>query len=164
MMTGIKRLVCVLCTLAMMLPLTACAGDTRSDISMYELEKAMLSADDTLPEMLSAGSWEENGEKTFPYLSDLDYNKIQDYFLAYASDGMAYEIAVIRLRDKADASAVEASLRTHLESRVRLYKTYEPEQMERAESALIKTEGSFVMLIMCDNAQEVENAFCEFIR
>ena len=96
-------------------------------------------------------------------MSNLDYNKVQDYFLAYASDGMAYEIAVIRLRDKADVPAAEDSLREHLEGRVRLYKTYEPEQMSRAESAVIKSDGSFVMLIMCDDPTAVENAFNEFL-
>lgn len=159
----IKRLACAVCALALALSLGACGGE-KSDISMYELQKAMLAADEGLPEMLTSGSWEENGEKTFPYLSDLDYNKVQDYFLAYAADGMAYEVAVIRLRDKADVSDAEESLREHLESRVRLYRNYEPEQVKRAESALIKAEGSFVLLIMCDEPESVENAFREFIK
>lgn len=156
------KIISMLCALALCLPLCAC-GEKDSDISMYELEKTMLAADSGLPDMLCVGNWEENGEKTFSYLSNLDYNKVQDYFLAYASDGMAYEIAVIRLRDKADVPAAEDSLREHLEGRVRLYKTYEPEQMSRAESAVIKSDGSFVMLIMCDDPTAVENAFNEFI-
>ena len=72
-------------------------------------------------------------------------------------------IWIIRLRDKADVPAAEDSLREHLEGRVRLYKTYEPEQMSRAESAVIKSDGSFVMLIMCDDPTAVENAFNEFL-
>lgn len=159
----VKKLVCALCAFALALSLGACGGES-GDVSMYELQKAMLAADPGLPEMLTAGSWEENGEKTFSYLSDLDYNKVRDYFLAYAADGMAYEIAVIRLKDKADASAAADSLREHLEGRVRLYKTYEPEQAERAESAVIKTEGSFVLLIMCGAPAAVGNAFREFIK
>lgn len=158
----IKRLACAGCALALVLSLVACGE--KSDISMYELQKAMLAADEGLPEMLTAGSWEENGEKTFPYLSDLDYNKIQDYFLAYAADGMAYEVAVIRLRDKADVTAAADSLREHLDGRIRLYRNYEPEQVKRAESALIKIEGSFAFLIMCDKPEPVENAFREFIK
>ena len=67
------------------------------------------------------------------------------------------------LPDKADVPAAEDSLREHLEGRVRLYKTYEPEQMSRAESAVIKSDGSFVMLIMCDDPTAVENAFNEFL-
>lgn len=147
--------------MALALSLGACGGE-KSDISMYELQKNMLAADAGLPDMRIVGSWEENGEKTFSYLSDLDYNKVRDYFLAYAADGMAYELAVIRLRDKADVTAAADSLREHLDGRVRLYRTYEPEQTARAENAVIKTEGSFALLIMCDDPEAVENAFREF--
>lgn len=156
-----EKLACALCALCLVLSAASCGGESR-EISMYELQKAMLAADPSLPEMLTAGSWEENGEKTFSYLSDLDYNKVQDYFLAYAADGTAYEIAVIRLRDKADAEAAAESLREHLEGRIRLYKTYEPEQADRAEDAVIKTEGCFAMLIMCGDSAAAEKAFREF--
>lgn len=159
----IKRIVCALCAVMLALSLCACGEKTKS-IDMQALENSMVSADKTLPEMKVSGSWEENAEKAFSYISDLEYNKIHGFFLAYAADGMAYEIAVVQLKDKSDASAMADSLREHVRSRVQMYKTYEPEQVQRAESAVVKTDGDCVLLIMSDAPQNAETAFKEFTK
>ncbi len=159
----IKRMVCALCAVMLSLSLCAC-GEKTNSIDMQALENSMVSADKTLPEMKVSGSWEENSEKAFSYISDLEYNKIHGFFLAYAADGMAYEIAVVQLKDKSDASAMADSLREHVQSRVQMYKTYEPQQVQRAESAVVKTDGDCVLLIMSDAPQNAETAFKEFTK
>lgn len=159
----IKRIVCALCAVMLSLSLCACGEKTKS-IDMQALENSMVSADKSLPEMKVSGSWDENAEKAFSYISDLEYNKIHGFFLAYAADGMAYEIAVVQLKDKSDASAMADSLREHVRSRVQMYKTYEPQQVQRAESAVVKTDGDCVLLIMSDAPQNAETAFKEFTK
>ena len=159
----IKRMVCALCAVILSLSLCAC-GEKTNSIDMQALENSMVSADKSLPEMKVSGSWDENAEKAFSYISDLEYNKIHGFFLAYAADGMAYEIAVVQLKDKSDASAMADSLREHVQSRVQMYKTYEPQQVQRAESAVVKTDGDCVLLIMSDAPQNAETAFKEFTK
>lgn len=159
----LKKLVCFICAALCALSLCACGNDS-TQVSMYDLQKAMLQADKSLPEMMVTGSWEENAEKAFSYLSDMEYNKIHGFFLAYAADGMAYEIAVVQLKDKSDASAMEESLNEHVQTRVQMYKTYEPDQVDRASSAKVETIGDCVLLIMCDSPQNVETAFKEFTK
>lgn len=159
----VKRIVCALCAVMLSLSLCACGEKTKS-IDMQALENSMVSADKSLPEMKVSGSWDENAEKAFSYISDLEYNKIHGFFLAYAADGMAYEIAVVQLKDKSDASAMADSLREHVRSRVQMYKTYEPQQVQRAESAVVKTDGDCVLLIMSDAPQNAETAFKEFTK
>ena len=160
----IKKIICALCAVMLTLSLGACAGEDTKELNMYELEKSMLAADDSLPEMKTVGSWEDNAEKSFAYLSDLDYGKVRGYFLAYAADGMAYEIAVVQLKDKADADALADSLNEHVRTRVQMYKTYEPDQVQRAENAVITTNGDCVLLIMSDAPQKSESAFKEFTK
>ena len=158
-----KRIICVICALAMCLSVCAC-GEKTQKIDMYELQKSMVSADKSLPEMKISGSWDENAEKAFSYISDMEYNKIHGFFLAYAADGMAYEIAVVQLKDKSDAAAMEESLNEHVQTRVQMYKTYEPEQVDRASGTKVETIGDCVLLIMCDSPQNVETAFKEFTK
>ena len=153
-----KRIICVICALAMCLSVCAC-GEKTQKIDMYELQKSMVSADKSLPEMKISGSWDENAEKAFSYISDMEYNKIHGFFLAYAADGMAYELAVVQLKDKSDAGEME-----HVQTRVRMYKTYEPEQVQRAENAVVKTVGDCVLLIMSDSPENAETAFKEFTK
>lgn len=158
-----KRIICVICALAMCLSVCAC-GEKTQRIDMYELQKSMVSADKSLPEMKISGSWDENAEKAFSYVSDMEYNKIHGFFLAYAADGMAYELAVVQLKDKSDAGEMEDSLNEHVQTRVRMYKTYEPEQVQRAENAVVKTVGDCVLLIMSDSPENAETAFKEFTK
>lgn len=158
-----KRIICIICALAMCLSVCAC-GEKTQKIDMYELQKSMVSADKSLPEMKISGSWDENAEKAFSYISDMEYNKIHGFFLAYAADGMAYELAVVQLKDKSDAGAMEDSLNEHVQTRVRMYKTYEPEQVQRAENAVVKTVGDCVLLIMSDSPENAETAFKEFTK
>lgn len=158
-----KRIICVICALAMCLSVCAC-GEKTQKIDMYELQKSMVSADKSLPEMKISGSWDENAEKAFSYISDMEYNKIHGFFLAYAADGMAYELAVVQLKDKSDAGEMEDSLNEHVQTRVRMYKTYEPEQVQRAENAVVKTVGDCVLLIMSDSPENAEAAFKEFTK
>ena len=115
-----KRIICTICAFAMAFSLCACGNKTQSVIDMHELQKSMTDADKSLPEMKISGSWDENAEKAFSYLSDMEYNKIHGFFLAYAADGMAYEIAVVQLKDKSDADAMEDSLNEHVQARVRM--------------------------------------------
>ena len=147
----------------MALSLCAC-GEKTQKIDMYELQRSMVSADKSLPEMKISGSWDENAEKAFSYISDMEYNKIHGFFLAYAADGMAYELAVVQLKDKSDAGEMEDSLNEHVQTRVRMYKTYEPEQVQRAENAVVKTIGDCVLLIMSDSPENAETAFKEFTK
>lgn len=158
-----KRIICVICAAVMAFSLCACGSKTQS-IDMHELQKSMVDADKSLPEMKISGSWDENAEKAFSYISDMEYNKIHGFFLAYAADGMAYEIAVVQLKDKSDATAMEESLNEHVQTRVQMYKTYEPEQVDRASGAKVETIGDCVLLIMCDSPQNVETAFKEFTK
>ena len=158
-----KRIICVICALAMCLSVCAC-GEKTQKIDMYELQKSMVSADKSLPEMKISGSWDENAEKAFSYISDMEYNKIHGFFLAYAADGMAYELAVVQLKDKSDAGEMEDSLNEHVQTRFRMYKTYEPEQVQRAENAVVKTVGDCVLLIMSDSPENAETAFKEFTK
>lgn len=157
-----KKIASLILVIALCFALCAC-GETK-EISIYELQKSMLAADSAIPEMRTASSSDSDAEAKFSYLSDIDYSKVSGYFLAYAADGMAYEIAVICLKDKGDAPDAEASLRTHLEGRVSLYKTYEPTQTQRAEDALIVTRDNCVALIMCDDTSAVKSAFEEFLK
>ncbi len=157
-----KKLTAFVCALLLML--CTCACSSNSQISIYDLQKAMLAADESLPETLSVNSNDEKAKDSFAYLSDMDYSKVQSFFLAYADDGMAYEIAAVELKNSADAADLKASLEKHLEGRVSLYKSYEPNQVERAENALIKINGNVVALIMCDNQSAVEKAFDDYLK
>ena len=167
-----KRMICLL--LALLLLCAGCAKpdrqpETESEaapmVSLYDLRKAMLEAQPELPDMTAVSSSDENAAALFAYLSDLDYEKVEGYFLVYASDGKtADEFAVVCLKNTEDLPALEASLRAHVESRVSLYKSYAPELVKQASEAELVTEGRYMALIMCADRAAVKEAFLAGVR
>ena len=161
-----KRIFCLI--LAAALLLCGCGAKEAQQpapmVSMYDLQKAMLAAEPNLPEMKTVSSSDENAAELFGYLSSASYDKVEGFFLAYAADGTAYEIAVVALKDAADVPAMTDSLKAHLNDRVLLYKNYAPEQLKRAERAQILSNGRYVALVMCDDRAAVQAAFEAGIR
>ena len=84
--------------------------------------------------------------------------------MSYASAGTAEEIAVIRLRDSADAAEARASLERHLESRRGLFRVYDPEQAAMLEKAALVSEGDVVALIICENASDLAGSLRSELR
>lgn len=135
---------------------SAPAADT---VSMYDLRVAMESADESLPAMLNASSAEAEAESNFKYISNLDYDKVDSYFVSYSEDGLADEIAVIAVKDAADVKEAKASLEEHKQDRYKLLEQYEPEQVKRIEDGLVFTNGRYAVLIICDNSSKVKTSF-----
>lgn len=144
-----------------MFSLVSC-GEEKAPVSMYDLRVAMLKADDSMPEMLSVSSSDTDCEESFDYLSDMDYSKVESFFLAYSADGSAYEIAVICLKTEADVSECKTSLESHRDSRVRTYENYLPNDAKQAKDTEIVSNGRYVAFIMCKDTKSVKNAFCDF--
>ena len=158
-----KYISCVL--LAAMLTMTSACGNKGTDnspetsVSISSLQETMLSADTTLPEMTKVSSEDAQAELNFAYLSDLSYDLVDAYFYAYATEGTAEEIAVIKLKDKNDASAMMKAMHDHIESRQGTFQEYDPEQLSMTEKAVVTREGSYIALIISSKDGLVQKAF-----
>lgn len=137
-----------------------CGGTKTSDtVSMYDLRQTMEAADKSLPEMLNASSADENAADQFAYISDLDYDKVDSFFLSYAKEGTADEIAVVAVKDINDIDEVKKSLEAHRQSRRKLLDQYEPEEVKRIDDGLVFAKDQYAVLIICDDASAVKAAF-----
>lgn len=146
-----------ICLMLAVCLLTAC-GETQKAVDLGDLRKSMLKAA-SLPEMLSVNSDDADAERNLTALTDISYDKVDAYFIDYAADGKAYEIAVIRVKDEKDAARVESDLKAHIASRAEQYRYYMPDQVANAENAVTAVQGSDIALIMCDDPSSVKAAF-----
>lgn len=154
-----KKLFTILVLAAMCLTLVGCGQSGEGSASMDDIKSAMTQADSSLPDMTEVDSSTENAEDLFSYLSDIKYSKVKDFFMQYSSDGLADEIAVIEMKNSTDASRAKNSLENHVDSRIKLFNNYQPDQVKRAKNALVFTEGKYAVLIISDNANDVKTAF-----
>ena len=78
-----KKIISVMLALVVLLQ-CGCGGTKTSDtVSMYDLRQTMEAADKSLPEMLNAGSADENAAAQVAYISDLEFDNVGGVFLSY---------------------------------------------------------------------------------
>ena len=148
------------------LTLCSCSGESTpvaETADMEDLQKILLEADPSLPEMLSITGQVKDAEALFPYLSDLSYDKVTDFLLSYSSSGTSDEIAVIAVTDPADVEEAADTLRAHRDQRLALFKQYSPSEAERVAKALVFTWGQYAVLLICDGNADVQTAFEDFL-
>ena len=92
----------LLLVLTMLVMCVGCGAkkNTSGSVSMYDLRTAMEAADPDLPEMLNASSTEKDAEDKFSHISDMDYKKVDSYFVSYSSDGHKADEIVSDCRER----------------------------------------------------------------
>lgn len=159
----IKTFIC-LATAALLFSSCTRAADS-TQISMYDLRNAMIQGVE-FGDMTYVSSSDRDAEKNFGYLSDMDYSKIDSFFMYFSSDGAksADEIAVITVKDGKDAGEALNSLKDHLEYRKSLYRTYGADQMPKLNRAVTVSKGNCAALIVCDDNSAVRAAFENYLK
>ena len=160
-----KRIIVLLTAVLLALTLCACSSTPKSDVSMFDLSRAMLSAVE-FGEMSYVSSADSNAKDLFAYLSDMDYSKVEQFFLSYAKDGKgnADEIAVVQVKNKKDLDEAVKTLNAHLQKRINLYRTYDPTQSAKIEKGEVFTESGLAILIVSDNNAAVKSAFLSALK
>lgn len=150
--------------LALIICLASCGGDPDKNISLYDMQKAMVDAGNSFPEMITVNNNDSDAQKNFTYICDFDYSKIDGYFLSYSKEGLADEIVVIRTNKSNDVTDALSGLKEHVEDRIKLYDQYEPEQAIRARNAITFTKENYAVLIISEDSKDIRDAFEEFFK
>lgn len=160
-----KKVISTVLIAAALILCTGCGAGAQAGktVSMYELRMAMEAADTDHPEMLNASSAEKKAEENFSYISDMDYKKVDSYFVSYAKEGTADEIAVIAVKNPADVQEAKESLAAHQNDRHKLLEQYKPEEVVRVDDGLIFTKGQYAVLIISDHNNDIRKAFNDMI-
>lgn len=108
-----NRIRLLVIALLAVLSLAACGneGSGTATVNMKQLQQAMLAAAPSLSETASTTGDAADAKETFSYVSDLPYDKVENFLLSYSTTGKADEIAVIAVKDPADVTKAADSLR-----------------------------------------------------
>jgi len=181
----LKNITVVLMSVSLAAALVACGTESKSDdadkkdtaatateaadkdtevasakVDFTELSKAMISSDATMPDMTVLYGTDDLAADYFAQVAeDFDYDKVDNFFFAYAEAGSPETIAVVYVKDAADTSKCEKGLRKAVDSRIDRANTYAPEQVDVLDSAEIYSEGNYVVLIIGGNSDSIKAAF-----
>ena len=123
--------------------------------------EAILSSDSSLPDMTVDTSDGENAELNFTSVCDAEYDRVEAYYHAYATDGMAPEISVIQVKDASDVVTVMSALNSHLTDRTGTFESYAPDQVELVENAVVTYVGNYVALFISEKSTMDKSTFEE---
>ena len=139
------------------------AGTKKDKVDMKALAEECIAADSSLPAMLTVDSSFDDAARQFAFISDVEYDLVDSFFLAYSEAGLADEIAVIKMKDSADAETMKKSLEEHIDDRIKLFSSYQADQVERVEKNSCYKNGEYVVLIICDGKNKVRKVIDNYI-
>ncbi len=159
-----KRIISIISLILIaVLIFSSCAKDA-ANVSLYDLKDRMVSSTDKFGEMKYASSSDDGAESIFRNISEMDYSKVEAFFVYYAADGTgnADEIAVIQVKSKSDAALARAALEKHIETRRALYATYDKSQLTKLDNVKYMAYGNVVGAVVADDADAVSTAFYNY--
>ncbi len=106
---------------------------------------------------------DEKYEEYFEYLYDTSYKRIDDGAFAYASSAYADEITVLHAAEADDVKTIVKHLEDRIDRRMTDFNGYKPEEVEKLGNAVIKTSGNYILMVVADNPEAVEDAFLKIV-
>ena len=140
--------------------LAACSNDEPETI------EPTLSANEMVDEMLAKVEqpmmMEVTGEQV-QEVYNIDPEKLEDYAIRIPMMNVkTNEIAILKVKDAADVSAVEEALKQRAQTVQQQFETYLPDQYENAKNYKLVTKGNYVLFVISDQADELIKVYDGF--
>lgn len=99
--------------------------------------------------------------KKYYGLNASDYDGV---FLYIPDDVMSVsEVLVVRVKDKSQIEVIESSMKQRLDTQKTSFEGYGAEQTKLIKSAIVKSKGYYVLMVVSPEAEQVETIFLECI-
>ena len=140
--------------------LAACSNDEPAVV------EPTLTANEMVDEMLAKVEqpmmMEVTGEQV-QEVYNIDPEKLEDYAIRIPMMNVkTNEIAILKVKDAADVSAVEEALKQRAQTVQQQFETYLPDQYENAKNYKLVTKGNYVLFVISDQADELVTEYDRF--
>ena len=140
--------------------LAACSNDEPQTV------EPTLTATEMVNEMLAKVEqpmmMEVTGEQV-QEVYNIDPEKLEDYAIRIPMMNVkTNEIAILKVKDAADVSAVEEALKQRAQTVQQQFETYLPDQYENAKNYKLVTKGNYVLFVISDQADELVTEYDRF--
>ena len=130
--------------------LAACSNDEPTVV------EPTLTANEMVDEMLAKVEqpmmMEVTGEQV-QEVYNIDPEKLEDYAIRIPMMNIkTNEIAILKVKDAADVSAVEEAVKERAATVQKQFETYLPDQHENAKNYKLVTKGNYVLFVISDQA------------
>ena len=140
--------------------LAACSNDEPAVVEPTLTANEMV--DEMLAKIEQPMMMELTGEQV-QEVYNIDPEKLADYAIRIPMMNVkTNEIAILKVKDAADVSAVEEALKQRAQTVQQQFETYLPDQYENAKNYKLVTKGNYVLFVISDQADELVTEYDRF--
>lgn len=156
-----KRISYFICTLLILLSLEGCSSKkiSETDMAPSDMAAVIIKSQPQFPPYSQIPS----GTADFTsWLSDYYYIQpelVADGIICCADGVEASEVAVLKLTDASDCTAVQESLAEYIQNRAGLFEGYAPQQAAMVKNGVIAVNGCYLSLFICPDTAAAKTAF-----
>ena len=156
-----KKNVLMIMVIVLGIMLTACGGSNNKEV--YEPTQTTKEMIDSVLAKIEQPSLMEMPEDMILQFYHLDTALLEQYTIMMPMMNVkTNEIAVLKVKDVKDIPTVETAVKQRATDIQKQFETYLPDQYEQAKNYKLVTKGKYVIIIISENATDIEKAFEPF--
>ncbi len=136
--------------------LTACqGGSSKTSIDVSSL------ADDLNAKTIKSDTLTETSSDMLSTIYFFENGQVTESKAFMSSGATADEICVVKCVDEDAAKAVTELFQTRVNNQSKLYESYNADEVGKLDDAIIKSSGSYAVLVVCDDYDEAGDVLKE---
>ena len=136
--------------------LTACqGGSSKTSIDVSSL------ADDLNAKTIKSDTLTETSSDMLSTIYFFENGQVTESKAFMSSGATADEICVVKCVDEDAAKAVTELFQTRVNNQSKLYESYNADEVRKLDDAIIKSSGSYAVLVVCDDYDEAGDVLKE---
>ena len=136
--------------------LTACqGGSSKTSIDVSSL------ADDLNAKTIKSDTLTETSSDMLSTIYFFENGQVSESKAFMSSGATADEICVVKCVDENAAKAVTELFQTRVNNQSKLYESYNADEVGKLGNAIIKSSGSYAVLVVCDDYDEAGDVLKE---
>ena len=136
--------------------LTACqGGSSKTSIDVSSL------ADDLNAKTIKSDTLTETSSDMLSTIYFFENGQVSESKAFMSSGATADEICVVKCVDEDAAKAVTELFQTRVNNQSKLYESYNADEVGKLDDAIIKSSGSYAVLVVCDDYDEAGDVLKE---
>ncbi len=135
----------------------------KSSLNLTEFSNYLLTEVGNFPSMRTLTLKDKDAIEVLSETLYLNTDVIEDVYYQFSEFGTAEELLLIRVKERPDVDSIKESLQKHMDDRINLFDTYDPEQAVIARNGLVLSKETYVGFIICQQSEIARAKFYEYI-
>ena len=131
---------------------------------VQELLSSLAEQYDTIASMDQSFYGDEKWKKYFEHLYEASPDLVLDYGIYYSNEAKADEVNLLYAKSQEDVSLLKSKLEARIQSRIKTFESYLPEEVAKFDTAVIGSYDQYVYLIISDQSKEIEDSLLKTLK